>query len=178
MKYFINYMNGSGPLEKTQIRRILDEIKTLPKVNLGNLDRLKDDIIKIQRFNPSLLPDEMEPKVEIIISEYENNILKNQNLNKIESDLESILRKRANQITPQVVDNATSLKDNYVKINSEIKEYNDLFDESRKIVDDILKDKGSQISDFSDFAEEFGFSENTVTREQNIVEEEDELDFM
>ena len=32
MKYYINYMNGSGPHEKTQIRRILYEIKSLPKI--------------------------------------------------------------------------------------------------------------------------------------------------
>ncbi len=180
MKYFINYMTGSGPNEKTQIRRILDEIKSLPKINLGNLDRLKDDIAKIQRFNPTLLPDEMEPKVNEIINEYEVNIYKNESLNKIRSDLELILRKKANEITPEVVVSSNRLKNNYIKINEEILEYIKLFDESRQIVDDILKDKGSQISDLDGFAEDFGSNGNgnTGVWKQNQSYEEDEIDFM
>ena len=184
MKYYINYMNGSGPHEKTQIRRILDEIKSLPKIYLGNLDRLKDDISKIQRFYPTLLPDEMEPKVKEIINQYETNIDKNKNLNKIINDLELILRKRANQITPQVIDYAIRLKDDYIKINDEIQEYIKLFNESRQIVDDILKDKGSQISDLDGFAEDFGDygngngNGNMRELEQNQSYKEEEDDFM
>ena len=180
MKYYINYMNGRGPHEKTQIRRILDEIKSLPKIYLGNLDRLTDDIGKIQRFYPTLLPDEMEPKVKEIINEYESNIHKNENLNKIRSDLELILIKKASQITPQVIVNANSLKDNYIKINNESQEYIKLFNESRQIVDDILKVKGSQISDLDGFAEDFGDygNGNTGVWEQNQHKEEDLIDFM
>lgn len=143
---------------KGKVREIIKKLKSKNNTKPLHLSHLETDITNIQQFNSSLLPENTVLKLKELKENFTSTSNKIVRLNQIIQMLHKILLKKASQISDVIVEESEELYKEYNKIDNEIADYHENYNDIRKKIEEILSVNGSEISDFIEIHNSMGIS--------------------